>query len=272
MTYIYYPNQNIMQSPNTGGMHNLFQQSVQKVAQTSSVTLGEAFKPKRAGKTKSHIVFLLDDSGSMQSCRDATISGFNEYLQAQKIDSENTGIETFVSLYKFNGSSVTGVINKMPISEVQPLTRENYNPMGGTNLLDALGGVMMTVNTQLKENKKAKRESVIVTVLTDGEENASRSFANSDIKQMVEKAEAKSWGFMFLGANIDAFAASSKLGFNSANTMQYDTANMGATISAASAMTSRMRSAYSLGATTSAALYDEVGFTDAERNQATSTE
>ena len=84
---------------------------------------------------------------------------------------------------------------------------------------------------------------------------------------MVEKAEAKNWGFMFLGANIDAFAAGGALGFNTNNTMQYDTASMGNTIQAASAMTSRMKSSYSRGIDTSVA-YASVGFTDQERSSA----
>ena len=154
----------------------------------------------------------------MQSCRDSTISGFNEYLQGQKADAEQTGIETFVSLYKFDGSSVKCTINHVNVHAVQPLDRNSYNPRGGTNLLDAVGGVLMKINEQLSAVKKVDRTSIIITVLTDGEENSSRTFCNDDIKTMVEKAEGKNWGFMFLGANINAFHAGSALGFNVNNT------------------------------------------------------
>jgi uncharacterized protein YegL len=227
-------------------------------------SLGEAFKPKRAGKTKSHIIFVLDDSGSMQSCRDNTISGFNEYLDGQKLDSEKTEIETFVSLYKFDGSNVACTIDHVPVNEVAKLDRNSYNPRGGTNLLDAMGGVMMQINTKLANFKKKDRESVIITILTDGEENSSRTFRNEDIKVMVEKAEAKNWGFMFLGANINAFHAGSAMGFSVNNTMQFDTAGTTNTIRAASAMTSRMKGAYASGLDTSMT-YESMGFTDQER-------
>lgn len=236
-------------------------------ASVSSTSLAESFKPKRAGKKTSHVVFVLDDSGSMQSCRDATISGYNEYLQMQKKDAKETGIPTFVSLYKFDGYSLTSVFNRVEVSEVSELNRNTYNPSGGTNLYDAIGGVMMKINTDLQNHKKADRDSVIITILTDGEENASRTFDSSNIKQMVEKAEAKNWGFMFLGANIDAFAASSILGFNTNNTMQYSTQNMSETIRSASAMTSRMKSAYASGMDTSVT-YASLGFTDTERSSA----
>jgi hypothetical protein len=232
-------------------------------------TLIDAFKPKRAGKKTSHIIFVLDDSGSMQSCRAATISGYNEYLQSQKKDAVETGIPTFVSLYKFDGSSVKCVFNRVAADEVKELDEKSYNPQGTTNLYDAIGGVMIQINTQLAANKKADRDSVIITILTDGHENSSRTFANTDIKQMVEKAEGKNWGFMFLGANINAFAAGSSLGFNSNNTIQYDTAAMGNTMRSASAMTSRMKSAYASGEDTSM-VYASSAFTDVERTAAVS--
>lgn len=232
-------------------------------------SLADAFKPKRAGKKTSHVVFVLDDSGSMQDCRQATISGYNEFLQLQKEDAKKTGIPTFVSLYKFDGRNVNSVFNRVSVEEVEGLNEKTYNPQGMTNLYDAIGGVMMQINTQLTAKKKEDRDSVIITILTDGHENSSRTFDNTNIKQMVEKAEGKNWGFMFLGANIDAFAAGSSLGFNSNNTMQYDTASMGNTMRSASAMTSRMKMAYASGMDTSAT-YATTAFTDAERTSAVS--
>jgi hypothetical protein len=244
--------------------------SVSSVAFTfQKPLLAEAFKPKRAGKNTSHIIFVLDDSGSMQSCRAATISGYNEYLQAQKKDAVETGISTFVSLYKFDGSSVNSVFSRVAADEVKDLDEASYNPQGTTNLYDAIGGVMMQINSQLAANKKADRDSVIITILTDGHENASRTFSNNIIKQMVEKAEGKNWGFMFLGANIDAFAAGGSLGFNINNTMQYDTHSMGNTMRSASAMTSRMKSAYASGMDTGM-MYTSAAFTDEERTSAVS--
>jgi hypothetical protein len=242
---------------------------IQPTVTSTKSPLVEAFKPKRAGTKTSHVIFVLDDSGSMNSCRAATISGYNEYLQSQKKDALETGIPTFVSLYKFDGSSVKCVFNRVSVGEVKDLDERSYDPQGTTNLYDAIGGVMMQINSQLSGYKKADRDSIIITILTDGHENASRTFENTAIKQMVEKAEGKNWGFMFLGANIDAFAAGSSLGFGVNNTMQYNTASMAGTMQAASAMTSRMRSAYASGMDTSMT-YDSASFTDQERTSAVS--
>lgn len=239
----------------------------QNVVGVAAQDLGSAFKPKRAGKNAklSHIIFVLDESSSMSSCWEQTISGYNEYLKAQKEDAEKTGVKTLVSLYKFNGSDVRAIFDRQNVAEVPPLDKNSYHPRGGTNLLDAMGGVMMKINSLLSEKKKADRESVIITILTDGEENQSRTFRNSDIKVMVEKAEGKNWGFMFLGANIDAFHAGAAMGFNYHNTMQFNTVNAGETMRSASAMTSRMKAAYATGLDTSAT-YASSAFLNTERS------
>lgn len=262
MTYTTFPSTNIYQP-------TPWQSSVKTTVTAPPVDLVQAFKPKRAGKNPklSHIIFVLDESSSMRSCWDSTISGYNEYLNGQRLDAERTGIETLVSLYKFNGTQVNCVFNRVDVKEVKSLDKTSYQPNGNTNLHDAFGGVMMQINNQLTTKKKNDRESVIITVLTDGEENSSRTFNASSIKGMVEKAEAKNWGFMFLGANIDAFHAGARLGFGTVNTLQYDTASMLNTIRSASDMTSRMKSAYSAGLDTSST-YAATTFTDVERSTA----
>ncbi len=230
-------------------------------------SLGQAFKPKKAGTKTAHIVFVLDESGSMSSCRDSTIAGFNEFLASQAKDVKETGIKTYVTLYKFDGYNVTSVFAHANIADVKPLSRETYSPSGGTNLLDAIGGAMMQINTDLSAKKKVERDSITLVIMTDGEENSSHSFNNSDIKVMIEKSEAKNWGFMFLGANVDAFSVGNAMGFGVQNTMQYDTLNMNATMSAASNMTNRMKSARAAGMDTTLA-YAASTFTAAERDEA----
>lgn len=227
----------------------------------------KTFKPKRAGNKTSHVVFILDESRSMHTCRAQTISGFNEYLDMQKADQNKTGIPTFVSLYKFNGSTVDCVYDHIAIDGVSHISDSDYTPRGMTNLYDAIGRVMNLVNKRLKSVNKTDRDSIIINILTDGEENSSKIFDQSTIKEMVSLAETKNWGFTFIGANIDAFAAGGKLGFRENNTLQFGTENIGQTLLAASGMSSRMRSAYASGMSTEL-VYADHGFNDAERASA----
>ncbi len=224
----------------------------------------QEFSAVEAGTKTAHVIFILDDSGSMQSCRNQTISGYNEYLQGQ-MESE---VPTFVSLYKFDGCSVNSLYSRVPVSTAPKLNLETYNPQGGTNLLDAIGSVILETNQKLSAiGNVANRDSVTLVILTDGEENSSREFTNENIKMMVEKAETKNWSFFFFGANIDAFSVGSSLGFWHSNTVFYSTANMGATMAMASRATNDMKSVRSAGMATMDA-YMSTGFTEEERNEA----
>ena len=246
---------------------DLQQWSQQIPSAVQPVSTPKTFKPKRAGTKTSHVVFILDESSSMHTCKAQTISGFNEYLDMQKADQNKTGIPTFVSLYKFNGSTVDRVYDRAAIDVVNHIGASDYTPNGMTNLYDAIGRVMNLVNKKLKNANKSNRDSVIINILTDGAENSSMSFDQSTIKEMVSLAETKNWGFTFIGANIDAFATGGKLGFRESNTLQFGTENMNETMLAASAMSGRMRSAYASGMSTELA-YADYGFNDAERASA----
>jgi len=230
------------------------------------VSLAGAFKPVKAGTKTSHIVFILDDSASMGSIRDLMISAFNEFVAGQRAGEIEKNVPTFVTLYKFDGYNVTRVYSRVPVSIVPQLDRENYKASGGsTNLQDAFGAVMIEVNNDLKKLKKADRDSILIGVLTDGQENSSRVFGATDIKQMVEKAGGANWGFQFFGANINAFAVGSTYGFSVENTMQFNTQNVEATMRGATRMANDMKAAYASGMN-SAMAYTTFGFTDQERS------
>lgn len=220
------------------------------------------FKPKKVGRAQAHVVFILDDSGSMQACRAETIAGFNEFLQGQK---NNLDLRTYVSLYKFDGVNVTCVLSRADVDRVEPLTTASYNPQGTTNLLDAIGTVIFKVNEFIAVQLKKERDAVTVVVLTDGAENASHRFSAEAVKTLIEKTEVRGWTYFFLGANIDAFSVSSTLGFGAGNTIQYDPAAIGHTFVAASNAVNRAKSMYASGAKDVDDIYASSAFTAAER-------
>lgn len=228
-------------------------------------SLGNSFKPKKAGKNGAHIVLVLDDSSSMQAIKTQTLEGLNEFIETQKLEASKIDLQTHLSLYKFNGSDVICTIDHQNIHTIEKLTEKDYNPRGMTNLLDAIGGVIMNTNKIFEGLKKKKREAVTITVFTDGQENSSKICSRSDVKQMVSKCEEKNWGFNFIGANIDSFATGSTLGFDKSSILQYDTANMSATMRNASAKVTRMNQAYASGMSTAEANMT-TAFTDEERS------
>jgi len=226
--------------------------------------LGETFKAKKIGTNGTHIVLVLDESGSMRPSRMATISGVNEFMGVQKEAASKRDTPTFVSLYKFDGYNTNGVFIKRNILEVQDLTAADYDPTGMTNLHDAIFSVVAQINEDLGTRKKKNREAVMIAIMTDGEENSSKIATVSDVKQIVEKCEGKDWSFMFLGANIDSFQVGQTMGFKEHMTAQYNTNNMGATLRTASAKMSEVNDLRLQGMGTQAT-YDASAFTSAER-------
>ena len=244
-----------------GALPNPFPGNVQATVATS-VTKLPKYKFKKAGTKGNLIAVVLDESGSMMSCYDSTISGFNEFVQGQRA-AENAGDAT-LTLNKFDAPQIKTVYENLALSEVPALDRTNYQPNGGTNLLDCIGYTIEQVNATLEKNKKKDRPGVIVLIMTDGEENQSRKYNNDQIKAMVAAAEKADWSFVFLGANIDAFSVGANFGMNVMNSVNYSTANMAQTMSVLSDTTVRMRSAKMAGMDTQT-VYASASVTEDER-------
>lgn len=166
-------------------------------------------------------VFLLDRSGSMQTCWEDTIGGYNSFVEAQK------GLGGTMTLIQFDHEILESYKN-VPIDEVKPLNKETYSPRGSTALLDAIGKVI-----------KDGGDNLVVVILTDGYENASRVYSKAHIKDLITAKEKEGWQFMYLGANQDAFAEGEALGINPGRTMNYDVNNTPKLFAALSAAVSQ---------------------------------
>lgn len=151
-------------------------------------------------------VFLLDVSGSMESCWDDTIGGFNSFLRDQIPFGGTLTLIQFDHEYKVT-------CERTKIEDVKPLTRETYKPRGSTALLDTIGRL-------IKEWNGSSNPSVVI--LTDGQENASRQFTKAHIKDLIEQKTKEGWTFAYLGANQDAFAEAGSIGISPICTMNYD--------------------------------------------------
>ena len=217
------------------------------------------FKANKSGTNGTHICVILDESGSMQNVAEETRVGFNTYVEKQLENPENCNL----TAVKFNGSDVIDIFTNATIASNPKLTKENYYPNGWTNLLDAIGITIERINKILKDTHKNERPAVLFVIFTDGQENSSKTYNNEKIKEMVAACEKKEWGFSFFGANIDAFAVGSTFGMRSANTMQYDTANMDSTFEVAASSSMNYRTMKSAGVSTAEA-YSSM-FSDEDR-------
>ncbi len=181
-------------------------------------TVKKTAKAKASPANESVVIsMLLDESGSMGHLWDATITGFNEYVDAMR--KSLAAQDVHFSAIKFDSpAGVTKLQVGAPIKDAIRLSRENYKPNGGTPLLDAVARTIQATDEVAGKNKASK---IIVVIQTDGEENSSKDFKLEQVKQMVEERQGKGWEFVFIGAGINAFLAGTNMGFQAQNTMSY---------------------------------------------------
>ena len=186
---------------------------------------------------KTEILVITDRSGSMSSIADDVIGGFNRFLRDQKRQPGDARIT-----YTQFDTKYEVVYQGRPIQQVEELNRNTFVPRGGTALFDAIG---RTLNEQGKRIKdEAWAELVVVCIITDGEENSSKEYSKSRVREMVSHAEANGWKFLFLAANQDAFAASRDFGSAAqySGNFQANSAGVAMAYNSTSATLSAMRS------------------------------
>lgn len=162
--------------------------------------------------TKIYNLIILDESGSMNCIKTQTLNGFNETIQtiasAQRRFPEQNHLVTLVS---FNSELIKTICELTPVVKLAQLTSKTYLPDAGTPLFDALGISLSKLRSQIN---KEEDHQVIVTVITDGAENASLEFSESMIKQMIDELKSMGWVFTFIGANIDVEKVATQISIN----------------------------------------------------------
>lgn len=159
------------------------------------------------------IVVLLDRSGSMESIKQDMVGGFGTFVAEQQAIPGRCDM----TLVQFDSQSIDTVLEAMPLAQVPELVLE---PRGGTPLLDAMGATITRV-TERHATSAQKPDKVVFMVITDGQENSSKSYTRDQVKALVEAQTAAGWVFSYLGANVDSFAEAQSLGVAAAAAMNY---------------------------------------------------
>ncbi len=159
------------------------------------------------------LLLILDRSGSMSAIKTDMEGGLKSFLDKQKLEKG----ECLVTFYQFD-NIVEKVFEAKSIKDVADIKIE---PRNMTALFDAVGTAINQVGERLDKTPQSERpESVLVIIITDGQENASRDFTKDKIKEMVKLQEGTyGWKFIFLGSNFDAFAAGQDYGFRGATSV-----------------------------------------------------
>jgi hypothetical protein len=166
--------------------------------------------------------FIVDQSGSMAGLEEQTIAGFNAQLKTiQDLKMEIPDQSFLCSLTFFNGI-VQDRILFQEVNALQPLSRDNYFPSSNTALLDAIGKSIYSIKHKFANELLEDKISIVLVIITDGHENASRLYTYHDIAHMIKELdETGKWTFSFLGADFDAIHTSHMLNIRKENVINF---------------------------------------------------
>lgn len=162
-----------------------------------------------------HLVLLIDRSGSMRTIKNDMEGGLKTFLDKQRLEPGTCTITAaqFDSEYEI-------LYNRVSIKEINEI---KIDPRGSTALIDSMARLIGEVGRDLDSiPEDEKPDRVLFITVTDGEENSSVEFTNVDLKNLIKEQEEKwNWNFTYIGANQDAFSAAARFGGKMSNSMNY---------------------------------------------------
>ena len=171
-----------------------------------------------------HNLIMLDESGSMGAIYEPALTGLNETLQtiraAQDEHPEQTHI---VHMGTFSTCRMNIIYKNTPARETVDVAKDQYRPNGGTPLYDAMGYAINQLRPIVKDDDIA-----LVTIITDGYENASREFTGPAIRALVESLKKEGWIFTYIGANQDEVAVAASMAIDNSLGFSADAEGTGA--------------------------------------------
>lgn len=169
--------------------------------------------------THTAVCLLIDRSGSMCTIHAAAEDGINEFILGQAASAKQYGDKRTIGISTFD--NYLEVVHTSRVAGECP--KFKLEPRGTTALLDAMGHTIVDFGRELAAMPAEQRPgTVILAIMTDGLENASREYKYDQIAAMVRHQEtAYGWQFLYLGANQDAIRTGESLGIDANHSITY---------------------------------------------------
>ena len=198
--------------------------------------------PAVAPPTTCHLTMLVDRSGSMRSLGDAVLEGIKTYLQELAAADESGNISTTVLFSTFDNAYEVKHAGISVADAQHAITQSDIEPRGMTALHDAIGQGLSDTE-QAVAAMPSKPDKVVVFILTDGEENASRKWTARSVKKQIAKLEAENFEFFFAAAGQDALDTGARMGLSAGDCITWsgDRGSASATFSACAGAAVRSR-------------------------------
>ena len=164
------------------------------------------------------LICILDRSGSMAPLAGDTIGGYNSFLQKQRNEPGKAEVTTILFDDQYEKVADGGDLQK-----ITDLTAKEYYARGTTALLDAVGKTIMeTLGRMERDNICPAKRRVLIMIMTDGKENASKEYNKATVKSMIEQTTKDyNWNYIFIGANIDSVAEAGSIGIGARHARNY---------------------------------------------------
>lgn len=161
---------------------------------------------------------LMDASTSMEALDEAeTLASLNGFIKEQ---TKNSDVMFFGG--KFN-DTYTLFKNGVNGKEVT-ITESDIEPDGLTALYDGIYNIIKDVERGIKGKTF---DLVTIVILTDGEENSSVKFTQTDVFTLINTKKAEGWNVVFLGANQDSIEIGEALGVDTGSSCDFEFSSEG---------------------------------------------
>ena len=168
------------------------------------------------------------DADGIGDIRKRTLNDYNEKVQMYQEEAKIGEQEVLACFVTFNGH-LDEHLWLVPAEQLKLGTLEDYKPEGGTALNDA---IVYTLSKAEETIKLEDDDAVFVTILTDGDENASRKYPRPKgdlmVKQLIKRLEDKKnskgqqqWTITYMGANQDVEEVAERYGIQHSNCAVY---------------------------------------------------
>merc|ERR1712159_618427 len=212
-----------------GTRHDTYMARIARIERTAALLLfcsliaSSSALPSAEAVPGLHTYLLLDRSGSMHAIRDDMVGSFNNYIHDLQQDPLTR--ETRLTLAQFDSQEPFELLHQaQTVSSIGPLSTDKFVPRAATPLYDALASMISHARQRADHLKEANatQEKVVIVVLTDGQENSSVEHSRAGVAKLAESYEKEhGWTFVFLGANIDAYAEGGGVGISAKNSQNF---------------------------------------------------
>ena len=136
----------------------------------------------------------------MSVIRQQAFGGINETLSTVRaMQQKYPDTEQHVTLVTFDSVGMKWHYNDALAKDTADMRWNDYNPRAATPLYDAIGTTVSKLNGQVGPD-----DNVLVTIITDGEENSSVEWTLKMVRNLIDKLKRQNWTFTLIGTdNLD---------------------------------------------------------------------